>query len=106
MGANAVSRPRTQPDPPRIFAEVKVSPFELSPTATDTQNRPNFPDDTEEYTSIPATSQALPKSSPRLRIEHGSQVGTCASTNLGLAERAKRTFLWLTNFRSYHWSSR
>ena len=43
MGANAISRPRTQPDPLRMFAQVKGSPFELSPTATDTSNGPHCP---------------------------------------------------------------
>ena len=46
MGANVFSRPQTQRDVARIFSQIRGSPFELSPTVTDT---PKFPD-TEEVT--------------------------------------------------------
>ena len=42
MGANAISRLRTQHDLVRMSTQVKGSPFELSPTVPDTQNRPEL----------------------------------------------------------------
>ena len=43
MGANAIGRLQTQPDPLRMSMQVKGSPFELSPTATDTRKRLGLP---------------------------------------------------------------
>ena len=43
MGANAIGLLQTQSDLHRISAQVKDSPFELSPTVTDTQNGSGLP---------------------------------------------------------------
>ena len=43
MGANVFSRPQTQRDVVRMFSQVWGSPFELSPTVTDTRNHPGIP---------------------------------------------------------------
>ena len=59
MGANAISRPRTQPDPLRVFAEVKGSPFDSIRPRQTVQTALEFPD-TEEATSsnlVPPTRQ-------------------------------------------------
>jgi hypothetical protein len=50
MGANAISRHQTQPDPLRMFAEVKGSPFDSIRPRQTVQTALNFPD-TEEATS-------------------------------------------------------
>jgi len=49
MGANAISRPRTQPDPLRIFAQFKGSPVRLVRRWQTPQTALDFPD-TEEVT--------------------------------------------------------
>lgn len=43
-GANAISRPRTQPDPPRIFAEVKSSPLDSVRRQQTPKTGLDFPD--------------------------------------------------------------
>ena len=50
MGANAISRPRTQRDPVRMFSPGQGLPVRLSPTVADTAKPAwNFPD-TEKIT--------------------------------------------------------
>ena len=49
MGANATSRPQTQPDPLRMFAQVKGSPFDSTRREQTPKTGLDFPD-TEEVT--------------------------------------------------------
>ncbi len=49
MGANAISRPRTQRDPLRMFMQVKRSPFDSVRRLQTLKTALNFPD-TEEVT--------------------------------------------------------
>ena len=49
MGANAISRPQTQPDPSRMFAQVKGSPLDPVRQQQTPKTVLKFPD-TEEVT--------------------------------------------------------
>ena len=64
MRANAISRLRTQPDPPRMFARVRL-PARLSPTVTDTQTVLNFPDPEEVTGSNPVRPTSSQRFSSR-----------------------------------------
>ena len=43
MRANDYRLPQTQPDLLRMFAQLRGSPLELSPTVTDLENRTELP---------------------------------------------------------------
>ncbi len=49
MGADAISRPRTQPDPLRMFAQARGSPFDSVRRRQTPRTALDFPD-TEEVT--------------------------------------------------------
>ena len=99
MGANAISRPRTQRDPLRMFRQVKGSPFDSVRRWQTSQSWRNFPDTEEVTGSNPVRPTPFFEILSSARNPNGSQApavlpNKCWSRHwyLGLCPRRTRWF--------------